>query len=856
VGIQIGGRLGAYEIVGLLGTGGMGEVYKARDTRLDRFVAIKVLSAAALDQPDGRARFEREALAIGALNHPHICTLYDIGKDGDVHFIVMEYVDGETLSARLARSAISIDEAIACARDVAEAVAAAHRKGVIHRDLKPSNIMLTDKSGAKLLDFGLAKLHRASAAIGGDLTTQTDGISRDGAVIGTLRYMAPEVLKGADADTRADVFSLGAVLYEMFGGEPPFKGANNAQIIAAILTKEPTPLLELRPDLPPTLEWITRSCLVKDPGERCRDASEVVRQLRLLQPGQLSPATPTPMARTGGRRPPRAAVFAFGSVAVVLAIGVALMTGRPSSATEMRPLGAALQVPHVVVLPCRPIGEEVSPVDRAQCDGMAATLTATLANLTTHHVLQVSPTSVVRERRIASAADARREIGATLALEGSLMRGPNGMRVTYALVDATSSRQIDALTLDGGALDAFRVQDALANWAAGALRLTLGADEQVVTRRATQSADAYAFALQGRGYLVDYQRDGAIDIAISLFKRALGADPRYAVAHGGLGEAYWRKFEATKDAALVQEARESCRQALNLDPELADAYVCSAMVASGTGEHEEAIVLLERALKIDGGNDDAYRLMARAQEQLGRADAALATYARAVELRPQYWATHVWLAAFHRGRGNYADATREYERAVELTPDNAPLRGILAAMYTFLGRYDDAIAEAQRSLALAPSRFAYAALGATQYRMRRFNEAAVSLEKALSMLADAQGAGNLARAYFWAGQKDRARELFVRAIELGQRELAVNPRNGALHLSLAEFHARLGRRKEALDHLGQTPLADPHFMFFAAMIHNLIGDPAQGRQWLDRARAAGLPPAEITGWIDVENLRK
>jgi serine/threonine-protein kinase len=855
VGIEIGARLGAYELLELLGSGGMGQVYKARDTRLNRIVAIKVLSPEALNQPDARARFQREALAIAALNHPHICTLYDIGHAGDVDFIVMEYVAGETLSARIGRGTVTVREAIAHARDVAAAVAAAHRKGVIHRDLKPSNIMLTDKSGAKLLDFGLAKLHRATAAIGGNLSTQTDDISRDGAVIGTLRYLAPEVLRGADADARSDVFSLGAVLYEMLAGEPPFKGANNAQIIAAILTQEPKPLLELRPDLPPTLEWITRSCLAKDAAERCQDAGEVVRQLRLLESGQMSPVTPTPIARGEARHPRRAAMFAFGTLAAVLAIGAALMTGRPSSATVIRPPGATLEVPHVVVLPCRPIGE-VSAVDRAQCDGMAATLTATLANLTTHHVLQVSPTSVVRDLKIASAADARREIGATLALEGSLMRGPNGLRVSYALVDAANSRQIDALTLDGGALDAFRIQDALANWATGALRLTLGSGEQVLARRATQSADAYAFALQGRGYLVDYQRDGAIDIAISLFKRALGADPRYAVAHGGLGEAYWRKFEATKDAALVPEARESCRQALNLDPELADAYVCSAMVASGTGAHEEAIVLLERALKIDGGNDDAYRLMARAQEQLGRTDAALATYARAVELRPQYWATHVWLAAFHRGRGNYADSAREYERAVELTPDNAPVRGILAAMYTFLGRYDDAIAEAERSIALGPSRLGYAALGATQYRLRRFDDAAVSLEKSRSMLEDAQTAGNLARAYHWAGRKDRARELFARAIELGQREIAVNPRNAALHLSLAEYYARLGRRKEALDHLGRAPLTDPHFMFFAAMIHNLLGDPAEGREWLDRARAAGLPPAEITGWIDVDNLRK
>ena len=855
MGIQIGARLGAHELLGLLGSGGMGEVYKARDTRLNRIVAIKVLSPATLNQPDARARFQREALAIAALNHPHICTIHDIGHEAGVDFIVMEYVDGETLSARLGRGPLPVGTAIAFARDVAAAVAAAHRKGVIHRDLKPSNIMLTEKSGAKLLDFGLAKLHPSGAAIGHDLSTQTDDISRDGAVIGTLRYMAPEVLKGADADARSDVFSLGAVIYEMLGGEPPFKGANNAQIIAAILTDEPSPLLELRPDLPPALEWITRTCLAKDPSERCQDAGEVVRQLRLLEPDHLSPATPTPMARREQRRPRRAAVLAFGTLAAVLAIGAGLMTGRPSSATVIRPSNGPLQVPHIVVLPCRPIGE-VSPVDRAQCDGMAATLTATLARLTTTHVLQVSSTGAVQEQRVASAADARRKLGATLALEGSLMRGPNGMRVTYALVDAASARQIDALTLDGGALDAFRIQDALANWAAGALRITLGAGERVIARRATQSADAYAFALQGRGYLVDYQRAGAIDIAISLFKRALDLDPRYAVAHGGLGEAYWRKFEATKDAALVAEARASCRQALNLDSELADAYVCSAMVASGTGEHEEAIVLLERALQIDGGNDDAYRLMARAQERLGRADAALATYARAVELRPQYWATHVWLAAFHRSRGNYADAAREYERAVELTPDSAPVRGILAAMYTFLGRYEEAIAECQRSIALAPTRFAYAALGATQYRMRRFDDAVVSLEQTLSMLEDSQSAGNLARAYYWAGQKERARQLFERAIDLSRRELDVNPRNAALHLSLAEFHARLGRRREALDHLGRVPLDDPHFMFFAAMIHNLLGDPAQGRRWLDQARVAGLPPAEITGWIDVDTLRK
>jgi tetratricopeptide (TPR) repeat protein len=548
-------------------------------------------------------------------------------------------------------------------------------------------------------------------------------------------------------------------------------------------------------------------------------------------------------------------MVAFGSAVATIAVVLTMLIGRPSSATMTRAPGDPLGVPHVVVLPCRTIGE-ASAADRAQCDGMASTLTAMLAKLTTRHVLQVSPTSEVHSRRITTATDARRQLGATLALEGSLMRSADGLRVTYALVDAGSARQIDALTLDGGALDAFRIQDALAAWAVDALRLTLDATEQITERRGTQSTDAYAFALQGRGYLVDYQRAGALDIAIALFRRALDADPKYAAAHGGLGEAFWRKFEATKDAALVDQARASCRQALSLDAELAAAYVCSGTVASGTGEHEAAIAFFERALKLDGGNDDAYRLMAYAHEQLGRTDAALATFARAVELRPQYWATHVWLANFHRTHGNYPDATREYERAVELTPDNAPVRAILAGLYSFLGRYGEAVAECERSLAIEPSHLAYNVLGGTQYRLRRFDDAVTSLEKARSLGEDFRTVGNLGRAYYWAGQRERARAAFERAIELGHQELAVNPRDESVHVSLADFYARLGRRREALDHLGRSRMQDPHFMFFAAMVHNQLGDAAQGRQWLDKARAGGVRPAEINGWIDVDNLRR
>ena len=853
--MDVGTRLGAYELLGPVGAGGMGEVYRARDTRLKRTVAVKVLSTEMLNRPEARARFQREALAIAALNHPNICTIHDVAHERGVDFIVMEFVDGETLAARLSGGALPIREAVHHAREIASAVDAAHRRDIIHRDLKPSNIMLA-RTGIKLLDFGLAKLQQPREPIG-EMATETKDISHDGDLLGTLRYMAPEVLKGAEADARSDVFSFGAVLYEMLTGEPPFKGASNARVIAAILTEEPRPIQELQPNVPWPLEWITRTCLAKDPDERWQDAREVVRQLNLIEQTPMSPGTPAAIGAQprGARKMPVWAMGLAASFAVIIgALAISLLYREAARGLNTQVV-QALGAPHVVVLPCRPFGGV--PEHQAQCDGFAATLTAMLGQLTARHALQVTAAGDVHGRGVTTPDAARREFGATLALEGSLMRVDDRLRVSYALVDTTTGRQIDGYSQAGPAADLFALQDGVVKWAIAALRLTATGTEQLTaSRRGTRSTDAYAFALQARGYLLDYQRQGAIDIAISLFERALQFDPSYAAAHAGLAEAYWRKYEATKDPAAVNEARTSCRQAMNLDAELAQAYICAATIESGSGQHEQAITLLERALEIDPSADDAYRLMARAQESLGQNDAAVATYARAIALRPHYWATHVWLASHYRSRGQYADAAREYERAVELTPDNAPLRGILAGMYSFMGRYEDAVAECERSIAIEPSHLAYTVLGGTQYRLRRFDDAVVSLEKARTLAEDFRTIGNLARAYRWAGERDRSRTLFLRAIELGKRELEVNPRNDEVNVALAEYHARLGLKREALEYLGRARLENPHFMFFAAMVHDLVGDAAQGREWLQKSRAAGIAPAEISGWIDVEHLRQ
>ncbi|HEV2105327.1 MAG TPA: serine/threonine-protein kinase, partial [Candidatus Eisenbacteria bacterium] len=306
--LEPGGRLGPYEVLGPLGAGGMGEVYRARDTRLGREVAVKVLPAGRAATPEARARFEREARAIANLHHPHVCTLYDVGREGEVEYLVMERLEGEPLSARLLRGPLPPAEALQLGVQIADALAAAHLAGIVHRDLKPANIMLT-KAGAKLLDFGLARGAGVSGAPA-DLTqspTVTRPLTTEGAIVGTFQYMSPEQLEGRDADARSDVFAFGATLYEAVTGRRAFEGRSQASLIAAILKEQPRPPSELQPLAPPALDRVVAQCLAKDPAERWQSASDLRRELAWISQGGsgvvagagVRPAAPARPARRG-----------------------------------------------------------------------------------------------------------------------------------------------------------------------------------------------------------------------------------------------------------------------------------------------------------------------------------------------------------------------------------------------------------------------------------------------------------------------------------------------------------------------------------------------------------------------------
>lgn len=568
-----------------------------------------------------------------------------------------------------------------------------------------------------------------------------------------------------------------------------------------------------------------------------------VSQPAIAEPALLGPPPRVPARR---QRVPGPLAAAAAVAAVVLVAGVA---GRHDPASA-RSFGS----PVVVALPCRLI--QGAEQERAYCEGLAETLLAKLSQLTVRHRLQVMPTSELRARTVTDAAAARRELGATHAFQSSVSRIGTSRRINCSLVDTATGAQIDGTTYTADVGDGFTPADRIVEWAVAALALRLtGHEADLLTARGSQNASAQDFVIQGRGYLRDYQKPGSVDTAIIIFERALALEPSHAPALAGLGSAYWLKYEATRDARWVEQARDACGRASAADLRLSAAHACLGTVENGVGEFERARVAFEQALALDPASDDAYRGLGRAHENLGRFDEAEKTYRRAIELRPYYWGGHAWLASFYRTRGRYRDAAQQYAQAVELTPDNARAYASLGTAYTLSGQYEKAIEAYRRSVDLVPNAGAYGNWGATLYRMRRFDDAIRALEEAQRLGPNFRVLANLARACYQAGQSQRAHRLYESALVDARRELSVNPRAADARLTIADGLAKLGRAAEAQAELGRATLAGPHERLFAAAVYVQTGDRNRAFDLLGQAVAERLHPSELTAWIELDPLR-
>lgn len=846
---RIGQEIGAYRIVEKLGDGGMGVVYRAHDTRLDRSVALKFLPPHLSSNPAAEQRFIREAKAASALDHPNICTIYEIGEtDAGQLFIAMAYYAGETLKDRIKRGPLPIEDAVDYATQIADGLSCAHQAGIIHRDIKPANVLITDTGVAKIVDFGLARGPESS-------------LTKTGATMGTVAYMSPEQARGETVDARTDLWALGVVLYEMLAGERPFTGRNEHATLHAIQHEKPAPL-DVRSDVPYALQEVVMSCLEKDPDARPPRADTLrVKLNRGRRAESDKRAHPGRVGRNTSPFPFRARRWTVG-VLIALLFGLSawwFAASRPASLSGSEAIPAEK---HLVVLPFTNVDGDAA--NQAFSDGLMETLTNKLTQLERlQGALLVVPATEIRADDIASARAARETYGVNLAVTGSVQRTGDSVHVTLNLVDTRTLLQLRSDEVTEPTSDMATLQYSAVSKLMQMLDVELQPEaREVIAKGETTMPDAYDFYLQGRGYLQRYENPENIDTAIGMFERALTEDSLYALAFAGLGEAYWHKYKSTSDAQWVARAVEYCQRAVAMNDQLAPVHVTLGLIHRGTGEYEQAVEELRQAVAIDAHNDNAYRELGYAYEMLGQTDEAESAYRRAIKLRPSYWGGYNYLGVFYYSQGRYEEAAVQFRQVTQLSPDNVRGYSNLGAAYLHLERWTDAREAFERSLEVEPNFDAYSNLG-TLYHFYEadFTDAAQMYEKALALDDhDYQIWGNLASARYWAGEHEKAQATYRQAIQMAQAKRDVNPRDSEVLCDLAMYHAMLGEQSQARALLeqakGLVTDSDVGVMFSAGVAYEQLGEREQALEWIGKALENGYSPGLAHRSPTLQDLRK
>ncbi|HLY60421.1 MAG TPA: protein kinase [Terriglobia bacterium] len=855
-----GTTVGRFAIGARLGAGGIGEVYRAEDTKLKRSVAIKRLSPKLRADERYRRRFLKEAIQASSLNHPNIAGLYDVLEDGGEILLVMELVEGATLRQRL-RDLTGVEVFLPIALQCVQGLAAAHQKGIVHGDIKPENIMLTPSGQVKVLDFGLAK--RIVSGETGDTTQISESFGPS--LSGTPAYMAPEVLLEKKPDGRADIFALGLVFYEMLGsGRHPFLANSFAGTINRILQENPTPLHKVNPQVPEDLSLIVMKMLAKDPDRRYASAQELLGDLQAIR---RSPAIhiPVEVKEKSPRRVRTGVGFGLGLAAVlaalVLIVGSIWLRNRSNLPVRQQQV-TGLSLPSQMNLAVMPFtGASNDAKLSALGNGLVESLADKLTQLTGNQSLQVIPARDLRGKGVANLQQARQEFGANLGLRITLQESSDLIRAGYALIDAHTGRALVASQLNVPASDPFDLEDKLADGAIAALQMSLSSeDRRILASHGTNVPAAYVAFLQARGYLQEFKSAASIENAIALFQQALKLDSNYGLAQAGLGEAYWKKYQLTKDNQWSQLAQSACADAVAARNAGAEGHICLGQVADGIGNYQDAVEQYQRAIELEPTSDDALAGLAEAYQQSGKPDDVEKIYRRAISLRPQYSEPYDRLGALYLHRSDYGQAEQMFQKVADLTPDSFRGFANLGAADLDQGHYQDAIKPLEQSLAMRPTADTYSKIAAAYFHLQNYGEAARNYLEA-TKLNDRDYAlwGNLAEANFYAGKRSEAMEAYRKAMSLANGQLQVNSRDAQVLSALANYYSMLGDRKDALARLDQSLQysgGDKNLLFNAALIYNQLGETGSALDWLQKSLQEGYSKELIKGAPALENLRK